>query len=92
VRLSGDAIEETTERGEPIVDETLLVLLNAQDSAVPFTLPTTPADTRWVTVLDTAHVQREPRKLHGGEHYQLESRSLAVLRQGRVRALQSHRP
>ena len=91
VRLSGDAIEETSERGEPIVDDTLLALLNAQDSAVGFTLPATPADARWVTVLDTAHVPREPRKLLGGEQYPLEGRALALLRQSRVRALQNHK-
>jgi hypothetical protein len=36
-------------------------------------------------------VQREPRKLLGGEQYRLEARTLAVLRQGRVRALHSHK-
>jgi glycogen operon protein len=37
--LSGSAIEEVDERGEPIVGDTLLVLLNAHDEKVPFTLP-----------------------------------------------------
>jgi glycogen operon protein len=37
--LSGYAIEEVDERGEPIVGDTLLVLLNAHDEKVPFALP-----------------------------------------------------
>ena len=37
--LSGNAIEEVDERGEPIVGDTLLVLLNAHTDEVPFTLP-----------------------------------------------------
>ena len=39
VRLDGDAIDEVDERGERIVGDTLLILLNAGDEPVPFTLP-----------------------------------------------------
>jgi glycogen operon protein len=87
VRLDGDAIAETTERGERIVDDTLLILLNAHDATVPFTLPAAPVESRWVAVLDTARPQREHRKLLGGDQYLLESRSLAVFRQSRQRPL-----
>src|SRR5438093_3815244 len=37
--LNGNAIEEVDERGEPIVGDTLLVLLNGHHDKVPFTLP-----------------------------------------------------
>ena len=36
VRLNGDAIDEVDERGERIVGDTLLLLLNAGEEAVPF--------------------------------------------------------
>ena len=39
VRLNGDAIDEVDERGERIVGDTLLILLNAGEDAVPFSLP-----------------------------------------------------
>jgi glycogen operon protein len=88
VRLSGDAIQETDERGERVRDDTMLVLLNAQDGPVPFTLPALGAEQRWVTVMDTAREERDHRRLLGGDAYLLEGRSLAVLRRGRSRPTQ----
>ena len=41
VRLAGDLIGDVDERGEPIVGETLLMLLNAHHEPIPFTLPET---------------------------------------------------
>ncbi|MGE3842685.1 MAG: glycogen debranching protein GlgX [Vicinamibacterales bacterium] len=86
VRLNGDAIDECDERGERVVDDTLLVLLNAQDATVAFTLPSAPADSWWTTLLDTANAEREHRRLLAGDQYKLMARSLAVLRLGRMRA------
>jgi glycogen operon protein len=80
VRLAGDAIDERDERGNPIVDDTLLLLLNAQAGPIPFTLPGTPAGGAWVTVLDTARPSEMPRRFRGADAYPLEPRSLAVLR------------
>ncbi|HEX5396155.1 MAG TPA: glycogen debranching protein GlgX, partial [Candidatus Limnocylindria bacterium] len=39
LRLAGDAITETDAHGAPIVDDTLLLLLNASESRVSFALP-----------------------------------------------------
>ena len=80
VRLNGDAIDEIDERGERIVGATLVMLLNAGDKAIPFVLPATAAVERWVTLLDTADPWQPPRTLRGAERYQLQSRSMAVLR------------
>jgi glycogen operon protein len=85
VRLAGDTIQETNERGERVIDDTMLVLLNAHDGRIPFTLPALAADQRWVTVMDTVREERDHRRLVGGDAYLLEGRSLAVLRQGRSR-------
>ena len=49
--LSGNAIEEVDERGEPIIGDTLLVLLNAHTDKVPFTLPPLDADQQWQRVV-----------------------------------------
>jgi glycogen operon protein len=87
VRLSGDAIDESDERGRRIVDDTILVLLNAHEAPVPFILPATADDAWWVTLLDTAHPDAPSRRLLGGDEYRLEARSLAVLKLGRPRFL-----
>ena len=79
VKLAGDAMAETNERGERIEDDTLLILLNAHDATVPFTLPAIDVASEWTAVLDTARVSHDERRLASGDQYLLESRSLALL-------------
>ena len=52
--LSGTAIEEVDERGEPITGDSLLILLNAHSDAVPFLLPTLEPNQEWQRIFDTA--------------------------------------
>jgi isoamylase len=80
VRLAGDLIGDLDDHGEPIVGETLLILLNAHHEAIPFTLPLTKAEHRWQRILDTAAPNAEPVFRNEKEVYQLEGRSLSVLR------------
>ena len=54
VRLNGDAIDEIDERGQRIVGETLVIMLNAGEETVPFSLPETGPTERWETLIDTA--------------------------------------
>ena len=80
VRLNGDAIDEVDERGERIVGDTLLMLLNAGDDVVPFVLP---ADRARGAVGNAARHGRSlaaVARLRGGDRYQLQARSMAVLR------------
>ena len=82
VRLAGDAIEEVNDMGEPIVGDTFLVLLNAHDQGIPFILPAHEARVRWEPVLDTRawDVEDRGRAFRPGDVYDLDGRSLAVLR------------
>jgi glycogen operon protein len=80
VRLNGDAIQDVDERGERIVGDTLLLLLNAGAEPVSFVLPSTLPIERWETLLDTADPWQPPRRLAAGDRYDLRSRSMAVLR------------
>jgi glycogen operon protein len=54
LQLAGDAIEDRGARGEQIVDDTLLVILNADERPVGFTLPDGVAR-GWEVILDTVH-------------------------------------
>ena len=87
LRLSGDAIEEVDPRGEPIVGDTFLLLLNAHHEAVPFVLPAPRARVRWELVFDTGSWDFEPRggRLRAGDVYPLVGRTVAVLRLRRER-------
>ena len=82
LRLAGDAIEEVNDMGEPIVGDTFLVLLNAHDQGIPFILPAHEARVRWEPVLDTRawDVEDRGRAFRPGDVYDLDGRSLAVLR------------
>jgi glycogen operon protein len=80
VRLNGDAIDELNERGERIVGETLLLLLNGGADPMPFVLPPSLPLDRWDTLLDTADPWQVPRRLHAGDRYELQARSMAVLK------------
>jgi glycogen operon protein len=83
LRLAGDAIEERDEKGRPILDDTLLVLLNAHHEPVLFTLPAHKRNVRWQMVLDTAAMKQDKKQyklLRGGTPYNLRERSLSILR------------
>ena len=83
LRLSGDALEETDSKGRPLLDDTFLLLLNAHHEPLPFTLPAHRRGVRWQLVLDTVATIQDKKRvtlLKGGECYDLETRSLVLLR------------
>jgi isoamylase len=80
VRWAGDLIGETDEKGDPIVGDTILLLMNAHHDTIPFTLPALKDGQQWERLLDTANPQGEPRPCPGGQPYEMRGRSMAVLR------------
>ena len=82
MRLAGDLIEDTDERGEVIKGDTLLLLINAHWEELPFTLPETSGGDVWQTLVDTAEPDRpnEIRIRPAREQFPLYGRSLALLR------------
>jgi glycogen operon protein len=82
LRLAGDAIDERGPEGRRIVDDTLLLLMNAGAEEVEFLLP--PAAHGWQRILDTRSAEPpddENGSVHdGGSGYPLTERSLALLR------------
>lgn len=80
VRLAGDAIAEVNEQGNAIMDDTLLLILNAHHEPLPFTLPQAEDPSQWVLLLDT-RASRPPTqivKIPAGEPYEMEARSLVL--------------
>jgi pullulanase/glycogen debranching enzyme len=60
VRLAGGGIGERDEEGQPVLGETLLYMLNADEKAVDFTLPTSGTIRR-----RTAPSERRSSRCHG---------------------------
>ena len=92
VFLSGSAVDEVDERGQPTVDENFLLLMNAHHEPVPFLLPTAASEMRWLALIDTScETTRNPgRQYEPGMSYSLGPRSLALLVE-RARGSQVHR-
>jgi isoamylase len=82
LRLLGDALEMVDEDGEPLRDDTLLILLNAHYETVRFTLPEPRSRVRWEILTDTNQPTLEPGKriFRGGKAVKLADRSMMVLR------------
>jgi len=78
--LSGTAIEEVNERGEPIIGDTVLVMLNGQTEKVSFTLPGVDGNQQWHRVVDTFDPLSPDRVYKPGVRYALQGRSVAVFR------------
>ena len=72
--MIGQRLAERDERGEPLLDDDLLLLLNAHHDAIVFQLP----DGGWNVLLDTARRETSPV----ANTYQLEARSLVLLAKG----------
>ncbi|HEX7225073.1 MAG TPA: glycogen debranching protein GlgX [Candidatus Limnocylindria bacterium] len=82
VQYAGDAIDERGPRGERIVDDTLLIILNADERPVAFTLPNHEAAKRWELVFDTVYptFAGAHGEYDGGAAYRVAERSVVCLR------------
>jgi glycogen operon protein len=79
VFLNGDAIAEPDLRGEEIVDDSFLVLFNAQPGPTQFTLPDADYGESWTVVVDTDHQLEIDAQVPHGATITLAGRSTAVL-------------
>jgi isoamylase len=55
VVLNGHALEWPGPRGEPVADDSFLIVFNAHHEDLPWTAPGAPWSDGWVPLLDTAH-------------------------------------
>jgi isoamylase len=78
--LGGDAIPTPDERGQRIVGDALLVLLNAHHEPVQFTVPPAAEGHQWLLELYTADDSRGPDEQVPASPFELMGRSLAVFR------------
>ena len=80
VYLAGDHLGETDARGRAVNDDDFIVLFNAHDGTIPFTLPAFDGY-GWLVLLDTARDEglSADGTFRGESAYQLEGRSLVLL-------------
>jgi glycogen operon protein len=83
VFLNGEAIREPDLRGERIVDDSFLLIFNAQREELRFTLPEPEYGEEWQVVVDTAGRLDPDAVLAAGSSLSAESRSVVLLRRPR---------
>ena len=81
--IFGESTDETDDRGRPIKGDTLLLIVNAADQGVTFTMPTIEGEGIWAEMIDAAH--RELRVIKG--QVDVSPYSLALLRYGENRRM-----
>jgi len=80
--LSGDTIDVLNFHGEPIRDDTFLLLINAHYEAISFLLPGQ-EHLEWQLIIDTSLAEGflpQPRKYGSGEDVILQDRACCLLR------------
>ena len=71
---------EVDENGDPIVGDTLLMLMNADANTIPFTFPQTNPHHQWQRLFDTADDDAPAAFFDGGDIYDLRDRSSVLFR------------
>lgn len=79
VLLDSGMRDEVDAHNEPIVGQQVLLLINASEIDLPFTLPDLPEGSYWDAVLDTYLPKRTSKVQERDAIYQLKSRSFVVL-------------
>ncbi|MDF3039303.1 MAG: glycogen debranching enzyme GlgX [Thermomicrobiales bacterium] len=81
LQLSGRTLDDVNSVGEPIRDDSFLILFNPHHESIRFFMPRRPGSA-WELLLDSAQPVREDRPIiPPGESYDLIPRSTALLRE-----------
>lgn len=85
VRLDGEMLDEVDEKGQHIVGDTVLMIMNAHHQDIEFVLPKHEPHEYWQPQFDTRAADVKKRWLPQGYRYKLTARSMAVLQLKQVR-------
>ncbi|MEK9837831.1 MAG: hypothetical protein VW396_02095, partial [Ilumatobacter sp.] len=83
VFMNGSTLRAPDRYGEPVFDDSFLVVLSASDTDIDWTLPAEGWGNRWIVTLDSAEPdvdEENDRVLSAGATLRVPSRSLLVLR------------
>jgi glycogen operon protein len=80
VLLNGDAIPTPGPHGEPIRDDTFMLLSNANVDAVTFTIPDILSGSHWTVELDTNTIETRDTELSASDTWPVEAWAVVLLR------------
>jgi len=79
VFLNGQAITEPDQEGDPVTDDSFLILFNGHHEPVEFRLPDTAVGEKWHVAVDTFAGGDTRPDLHPEASVHIEARSTLVL-------------
>ncbi len=81
VMLNGETIGDVDENGEPVIDDSFLLMLNCHHQPIVFKLPPSPKDKHWDVLIDTNDPGCEPgTRVHpAGAEIEIHPLSLVLL-------------
>jgi isoamylase len=82
VFLNGHELPDPGPHGERITDDSFLLIFNASEMKLDFTMPGAPWGSNWTVALDTndPDLEEDVVELSAGQSYPVESRSMVVIR------------
>jgi isoamylase len=89
--VSGDTADVADKQGEPVRDDTFLLLINAHNDAIPFLLPGQ-EHLEWELILDTTNEDgflKQPRKFPSGDDVDLGGRAAYLFKLTRGEQMQA---
>lgn len=84
VMLNGKTLNVMDDNGDPVEDDSFLILVNASHEGVEFTLPPPPNGDPWLIVLRTENIENPFAHVKLGDKIIVGGRALAVLSDGKV--------
>jgi isoamylase len=83
LRLAGDALEDLDDNGEPLRDDTFLILLNGDPQPMEFAVPKNHRGIGWQVIVDTRHdaILIDGDVIHGGDAVSIIGHSAMLLKQ-----------
>ena len=77
--LNGKTLQVTDEDGNWVVDDSFLLLVNAADQGVEFSLPPSPSGNPWSQLIDTEHISDPFAEIDVGEKVIVGGRAIKLM-------------
>ncbi len=78
IMLNGQTLHTSDAEGNPLTDDSFLLLVNAAHEGVDFTLPVVPNGTPWRQIMDTENIDDPFAEAEVGEKVIVAGRSLML--------------
>src|SRR3954465_6638041 len=78
--FNGQTLNMIDDFGQPVTDDTFLIVLNSSDQNVPYTLPPPPNNSAWEVVLNTAQDKHPFQSGNAAQQLEVAGRSVVVLK------------